>query len=211
MSKIAVIASNGMAGRHIVAELVARGHEVTGFARGEINQSQAQSYVQKDLFDLTKVDLAGFDAVVDAFGTFSPETLHLHEKVVAFLADLLAGSETKLLIVGGAGSLYVNDDHSLQLFETPDFPAEFYDLAKAQAGALALIRQRQDVKWTFVSPAAEFEVDLPITGEYLLAGEVFTLNDKGQSAISYADYAKGFVAILESGQHLQERVSLLGR
>lgn len=211
MSKIAVISSNGQAGRHIVAELVARGYEVTGFARGKDNASLAQTYVQKDLFDLTKDDLAGFDAVVDAFGTFAPETLPLHVKVIEHLTTILSGSPARLLVVGGAGSLYVNPEHSQQLFETPDFPAEFYPLAKAQAEALARLRQAAQVKWTFVSPAAEFAVDFPKTGQYLLAGEEFTVNDKGESAISYADYAKGFVDILESGKHIQERISLLGQ
>lgn len=211
MKNIAVIASNGLAGRHIVAELVARGYEVTGFARGKDNASLAQTYVQKDLFDLTKDDLAGFDAVVDAFGTFAPETLHLHEKVVTFLADLLSGTATRLLIVGGAGSLYMDEQKTVQLFETPDFPAEFRPLAQAQAGALAVIRQRSDVQWTFISPAAEFEADLPKTGDYLLAGEVFTVNDKGESMISYADYAIGLVDELEKGDHLQARISLLGK
>lgn len=61
---IAVVASNGKASRAIIEELVARGHEVTAFARHE-NQSAAKHFVQKDILDLTKGDLAGFDAVVD--------------------------------------------------------------------------------------------------------------------------------------------------
>ncbi|TWT16194.1 NAD(P)-dependent oxidoreductase [Streptococcus sp. sy010] len=211
MAKIAVISSNGQAGQHIVAELVARGHEVTGFARGLDNQSLAQTYIQKDLFDLTKEDLRDFEAVVDAFGTFSSETLHLHVKVVEHLANLLTGTQTRLLVVGGAGSLYVDASHQQQLFETPDFPEEFYPLAKAQAQALNSLRQTKNLAWTFVSPAAEFEVDLPKTGHYILAGEEFTLNDKGVSEISYADYAIGLVDILESGQHVGKRVSLLGQ
>ena len=62
--KIAVVASNGKASRAIIEELVARGHEVTAFARHE-NQSAAKHFVQKDILDLTKGDLAGFDAMVD--------------------------------------------------------------------------------------------------------------------------------------------------
>ena len=64
MMKIAVVASNGKASRAIIEELVARGHEVTAFARHE-NQSAAKHFVLKDILDLTKGDLAGFDAVVD--------------------------------------------------------------------------------------------------------------------------------------------------
>ena len=79
MMNIAVVASNGKASRAIIEELVARGHEVTAFARHE-NQSAAKHFVLKDILDLTKGDLAGFDAVVDGFGAFTPETLPLHTK-----------------------------------------------------------------------------------------------------------------------------------
>ena len=65
--KIAVVAGNGRAARKIIAEAVSRGLEVTAFGRRD-NNTDAQHYVKKDLFDLTREDLAGFDAVVDAFG-----------------------------------------------------------------------------------------------------------------------------------------------
>lgn len=209
MKKVAVISSNGRVGRLIVAELVKRGFEVTGFGRDQQNQSSAQTYVQTDLFDLNKADLAGFDAVISAFGTFAPETFHLHSQVVTHLSDLLSGSKTRLLVVGGAGSLYVNADHSLQLVDTPDFPEAYYPLAKAQSQALDVLRQRNDVQWTFVSPAADFQADGEATGQYILAGEEFTLNSRNESMISYADYATGLVDELEKGSHLQERISLV--
>lgn len=64
--KIAVVSSNGKVGRLVVAEAFRRGFDVTGFARSE-NKSDATKFVQKDIMDITKEDLAGFDAVVDAF------------------------------------------------------------------------------------------------------------------------------------------------
>lgn len=104
--------------------------------------------------DITKEDLAGFDAVVDAFGTFAPDTLDLHTKSLMHLSDAVANTDTRLLVVGGAGSLFVDKEHTTQLLDTPEFPKEFYALAKAQADELAELRKRNDVKWTFVSPAA---------------------------------------------------------
>ncbi|WP_298703104.1 SDR family oxidoreductase [uncultured Veillonella sp.] len=208
--KIAVVSSNGKVGKLVVAEALSRGHEVTGFARSA-NKSEAKQFVQKDIFDLTKEDLAGFDAVVDAFGTFAPDTLDLHTKSVMHLADLLSGSTTRLLVVGGAGSLYVNKEHTVQLLDTPEFPKVFYPLAKAQTDELAALRKRNDVKWTFVSPAADFQAEAPRAGEYILAGEEFTLNDKGESVVSYADYAIAMVDEIEAGKHVQERISVVGR
>ena len=206
--KIAVVAANGKASRAIVEELVARGHAVTGFARSA-NKSAAQEFVQKDILDLTKEDLAGFDAVVDGFGAFTPETLPLHTQTSQHLADLVAGTDTRLYIVGGAGSLYVDPEHKVQLLDTPEFPAEFYALAKAQTDELAALRPRTDAKWVFVSPAADFRADGAKTGKYILGGEELTLSGAGESVISYADYALGMVDLIESGAHMGERVSLV--
>ena len=206
--KIAVVAANGKASRAIIEELIARGHAVTAFARSE-NKSAAKDFVQKDILDLTKADLAGFDVVVDGFGAYTPDTLPLHTKTSQHLSDLVAGAATRLYIVGGAGSLYVDPEHKVQLLDTPEFPAEFYALAKAQTEELAALRPRTDAKWIFVSPAADFQADGAKTGKYILGGEELTLNAAGESVISYADYALGMVDLIESGAHVGERVSLV--
>ncbi len=206
--KIAVVAANGKASRAIIEELIARGHAVTAFARSE-NKSAAKDFVQKDILNLTKADLAGFDVVVDGFGAYTPDTLPLHTKTSQHLADLVAGTATRLYIVGGAGSLYVDPSHKVQLLDTPEFPAEFYPLAKAQTEELAVLRSRTDAKWIFVSPAADFQADGAKTGKYILGGEELTLNAAGESVISYADYALGMVDLIESGAHVGERVSLV--
>ena len=206
--KIAVVASNGKASKAIIAELIARGHAVTAFARSA-NRSAAKEFVQKDIMALTKEDLAGFDAVVDGFGAYTPETLPQHTQTSQHLADLVAGTDTRLYIVGGAGSLYVDPAHTVQLLDTPEFPAEFYPFAKAQTEELAALRSRTDAKWVFVSPAADFRADGAKTGKYVLGGEELTLSAAGESVISYADYALGMVDLIESGAHVGERVSLV--
>jgi len=206
--KIAVVAANGKASRAIIEELIARGHAVTAFARSE-NKSAAKNFVQKDIMALTKEDLAGFDAVVDGLGAYTPETLPLHTQTSQYLADLVAGTATRLYIVGGAGSLYVDPAHKVQLLDTPEFPAEFYALAKAQTDELAALRSRTDAKWVFVSPAADFQADGAKTGKYILGSEELTLSGTGESVISYVDYALGMVDLIESGAHVGERVSLV--
>ena len=62
--KIAVVAANGKAAQKIIKEALDRGFEVKAFGRGAENKTAAANYVQKDIMDLTKEDLAGFDAVV---------------------------------------------------------------------------------------------------------------------------------------------------
>ena len=207
---IAVIAANGKSCSAIVKEAVDRGFSVTAIVRSD-NKTAAQHALSKDLFDLTAADLAGFDAVVDAFGTWAPETLNQHSDSLKHLADILSGTDTRLIVVGGAGSLYLDAAHTLQLSQSEGFPPEFKPLATAMGESLAELRKRSDVKWTYVSPAADFRADGPRTGEYVLAGEEFTTNADGESAISYADYAIAIVDELSAAPadaHVGERISV---
>lgn len=206
--KIAVVCANGRAGRLITKEAVDRGLDVTAIVRGE-NKSVAPHFVNKNLFDLTSEDLKDFDAVVDAFGAWTEDVLPLHSTSLKVLCDALSGTNTRLLVVGGAGSLYVNPEHTATVSDGPDFPPQFLPLAQAQGKALAELRERTDVKWTFISPAGDFQAEGERTGKYILAGEELTLNDKGESIISYADYAIAMVDEITKGNHIQERISVV--
>jgi putative NADH-flavin reductase len=207
--KLAVVAATGKAGRKIIKEAKSRGFEVTAFARKEAEIDGADKVVVKDIFDLTKEDLAGFDAVVDAFGAWTEDVLPQHSTTLAHLCDVLSGTDTRLLVVGGAGSLYVNPEHTVCVSDGPDFPDIFKPLAKAMAKALGELRERNDVKWTYISPAGDFQADGERTGKYILAGEELTLNAAGESIISYADYAIAMVDEIEKGNHIQQRISVV--
>lgn len=206
--KIAVVCANGKAGKLIVKEAVGRGLDVTAIVRGE-NRSAAKQAIVKDLFELTTDDLKDFDVVVDAFGAWESEVLPQHSAPLKHLCDVLSGTEVRLLVVGGAGSLYVNPEHSAQVMDGPDFPEMFKPLANAQGKALAELRQRSDVKWTFVSPACDFQADGERTGKYLLGGEELMLNERGESIISYADYAIAMVDEATCGNHIRQRISVV--
>ena len=206
--KMAVVCANGKAGKLIVKEAVERGLDVTAIVRGE-NRSAAKNALVKDLFDLTNADLKGFDVVVDAFGAWTPETLPLHSASLKHLCDILSGTDTRLLVVGGAGSLYVNPEHSAQVMDGPDFPEVFKPLATNMGKALDELRGRDDVKWTYISPAGDFQAEGERTGKYMQAGEELTLNGRGESIISYADYAIAMVDEAVSGNHIRQRISVV--
>lgn len=77
------------------------------------------------------------------------------------------------------------------------------------AEALTNLRKRNDMRWTYLSPAADFQADGERTGAYLLGGEELILNDAGESIISYADYAIAMVDEIEKGDHIQQRISVV--
>lgn len=208
MMKIAVVCANGKAGKLIVKEALNRGMDVTAVVRGE-NKTEATQVMQKDLFDLTAADLKDFAVVIDAFGAWTPETLPLHSTSLKHLCDVLSGTDTRLLVVGGAGSLYLNPEHTAQVMDGPDFPDAFKPLAANMGKALAELRERKDVRWTYLSPAGDFQAEGERTGKYILGGEELTLNDRGESVISYADYAIAMVDEAEHGGHIQQRISVV--
>ena len=206
MKKVAVVCAAGKEGRLLVDEAVARGYDVTGFVRGsdKVANPKAKTVV-KDLFDLTREDLIGFDAVIDAFGAWTPETLPLHKTSLKHLCDVLSGTKVRLLVVGGAGSLYVNPEHTVQVKDLESFPAMFKPLADMQGAALDDLRKRNDVQWTYLSPAGDFVADGERTGEYLLGGEEYFVNDRGESRISYADYAIAMIDEIENAINMEKR------
>ncbi len=206
--KIAVLAANGKLGSLIVKEAVERGNDVTAITR-DINKTVAKNFIKRDILDLTENDLKDFDVVITAFGAWTEDTLPLHKTTVEHLANILANKNTRFLVVGGAGSLYTDESLTTQLFTTPDFPADYYPIASNQAKGLDVLRKRNDVKWTYISPAAEFVYDAERKGEYQLSGEVFTVNAEGKSEISYADYAIAMVDEAEKGNHINQRISVL--
>lgn len=152
-------------------EAVNRGLDVTAIVRGE-NKSAAKKVITKDLFDLTAEDLKGFDAVVDAFGAWTPDVLPQHSTSLKHLCDLLSGNGCALVSCrrcrkplcksGTHGSGYGRSRLSRYVQAA---------CRQHRDKALEELRTRNDVKWTFISPAGDFQADGARTGKYILGGE----------------------------------------
>jgi putative NADH-flavin reductase len=125
------------------------------------------------------------------------------------MAKVLSGSDARLLVVGGAGSLYVNPEHTKTVVDVTPFPEVAMPVVNGHGKALEELRKFDDVNWTYVSPAGDFQADGERTGKYILGGEELVLNSKGESVISYADYAVAMVDEIESGKHIKERISVV--
>ena len=191
--KIAIIGANGKSGTNLVNEALKQGYDVTAIVRNKEHKNEGVKVVYKDVFELTKADLEGFDAVISAFAAWTPETFPLHKKVAAHLANLLEGSDIRLLVVGGAGTLFV-DNKGTMAMDTPDFPAAYIGVAKATAESYFELKGRSDLLWTYVSPAGDYDANGTRTGKYVLGGDNLILNSKNESYISYADLA---IAIID--------------
>ena len=206
--KVAVVAANGKAGRLITEEAVNRGMDVTAIVRGE-NKTAASKAIIKDLFDITADDLKDFDFIINAYGSWAPDTAGTICDASMHLVDVLRGTDKRLVIVGGAGSLYVNPEHTKTVVDVTPFPDEAMPVVNAHGKLLEELRKVDDVNWTYVSPAGDFRADGERTGKYILAGEELTLNSKGERVISYADYAIAMIDEVESGNHIKERISVV--
>lgn len=195
--KIAVIAAKGRVGSAVVKEAQNRGLDVT-----PINQ---------DVYTLRREDLTKFDVVVDAIGGWTEAKAFNIPNAVKHLVSVLGGSSTRLLVVGGAGSLFVDKEHKTTVAMLPTFPDSFKLVASVHQEALNYLRTVKDVDWVYLSPAADFQAEGARTGSYLEGGEDYFVNDKGVSAISYADYAVAMVDEIVSNKHHQARFAVIGK
>ncbi|OMI30508.1 hypothetical protein BTA31_00080 [Bacillus haynesii] len=209
--KIGIIGASGQAGSMILKEASERGHEVTAIVRSASKVANSSAAViEKDIFDLTAADIKGLDVVVNAFGA-APGQEHLHVEAGRKLIEMFKQvPETRLIVVGGAGSLYVDKEKTTQLYNTPEFPKEYLPTAKNQGQNLQDLKEAEGLKWTFISPAAFFNPEGKRTGSYQKGQENLIVNTAGESYISYADYAIAVVDEAEKGEHINERFTVVG-
>ncbi|GAB3046717.1 NAD(P)-dependent oxidoreductase [Virgibacillus ainsalahensis] len=208
--KVGIIGATGKAGSLIMKEAIDRGNEVTAIVRDASKLQETDiAVIEKDVFNLKVDDLKSFDVVVNAFGS-SPGKEHLHVDVGRVLIDLMTHlPETRLLVVGGAGSLYVDEEKTTVLKDTADFPNNAYPTASNQGKNLEDLQQSSGIKWTFISPAAVFDPQGKRTGSYQKGKDNLIVNAKGDSYISYADYAIVVVDEIEKPLHINERFTVV--
>ena len=214
--KIAVIGATGYVGNAVVQELAARGHDVTAFARNT-GKVFAAPNVRAVAADVKAADfaaqLAGFDGVVSAFnpGWTNPNIgRDFRDGYAAILAAAKTANVPYLLVVGGAGSLYVAP--GVQLIDTPEFPKEIYDGANAARDLLTELRGRNDLNWAFISPPICLGADgghsEDRTGKYRLGGDDALMDGDAPAGISVADLAIAIADDVEQKAHLHQRFTV---
>ena len=186
---ILVIGANGNAGRRIVEKALKAGHQVTGLVRRE-GAIEGIPTIVKDALQLTKQELTQFDVVVNATSAFTPDTYHLPADLTLLLVKALANTNTRLIAIGGAGSLYVDEDHTVQLNDTPEFPKEFLARSKTHGKSDDILRKFSNVDWTMFTPPPILDAEGPESKDYILGNENVILNKEGKPYISYDTFAQ---------------------
>ncbi|MFI8685841.1 NAD(P)-dependent oxidoreductase [Rossellomorea sp. NPDC077527] len=208
---IGIIGASGKAGSLILQEALERGHEVTAIVRHAAKvKNEHVTILEKNIFELKAGDIKKFDVVVNAFNA-APGEEHEHVEAGRVLIEALKDTpQTRLVVVGGAGSLFVDEAETVRVLETPDFPAEFLPTASNMGKNLEELITAEGIRWTYISPAAYFNPEGKRTGTYQKGKNQLLLNSKGESYISYADYAIAVVDEIENVDHLNERFSVVG-
>jgi uncharacterized protein len=207
---IAIVGASGKAGNLILKEAVTRGHQVTAIVRDASKlQDKNVAVIEKNVFDLTTSDLKTFDVVINAFGAPLGEE-QAHVDAGHALIEALKGTTTKLIVVGGAGSLFVDENKTIKLIDTPEFPDFVKPTALGQGRNLQELQESTDLTWTFISPSAVFDAEGKHTGSYQSGKDHLLMNSKGESYISYADFALAVVDEIENPKHVNERFTVVG-
>jgi len=203
--KIGVIAASGKAGNLIVNEAINRGFEVVGVVRDASRVSQNIQIIEKNIFDLNKNDLNGIELIINAFGAKGSDPI-VYQTSTQHLISLLNNTSTRLIVVGGAGSLFTDETLQQQVYQTPEFPAVVYPTSSNMAKALELLKNSH-VNWTFFAPAISFDYSGDKTGHYKLGSSFVILNNSNESYISYLDFVDALLDEVTNKQYLNQMMT----
>ena len=125
------------------------------------------------------------------------------EMAEAVIEALRRTDVNRLVWTGGAGGL--NVDPEVRLIETDGFPAEVAPLAQAHIEALDVIREANDIEWSYIAPPVMIEPGKR-TGEYRTAEGKLVTAENDKSHISMEDFAVAFVDELEDNNAIHTQL-----
>jgi putative NADH-flavin reductase len=212
--KVALVGASGFVGKSVLNELLQKGHLVTAIARDlkDLAPRNGLTIVEGDATDVEVFAdiIKGNDAVVSAFnaGWTNPD---LYDDFLKGSKAIQAGVKKagikRLLVVGGAGSLYID---GRQLVDSPEFPADWKAGASAARDYLNELQSEKELDWVFVSPAIEMHPGTSGTrrGSYRIGGDNPVFDQNGRSVISVEDLAAAIVEELENHKYSRQRITV---
>jgi len=205
---IALYGATGNSGSRILTELLSRGHQVTAVVRdpAKLASRPGLTVVEGDVSSAEAIasKIADADAVVSAYAPPPDDTDQLLPVTERFISAAQQTGLSRLLIVGGAGSLEVAP--GVSLIASGHIPAAWLPIATSHAKVLDLLKQ-SSISWTYFSPAAFFEPG-ERTGKFRLGKDALIANEQHESRISLEDYAIALVDELESPKHERARFTI---
>lgn len=214
MKKIVLIGATGFVGSAILKEALDRGYQVTAIARAPALlkiKHPLLKVIQGDVADTDFLaeQMKGQDAVISAFNPGWTNPSIYQETLDGYHSILNAAHWSRvprLLIVGGAGSLYVSPGKLLM--DEPDVPPKLLAGIKSLAKVYTdILLPEKEIDWVFLSPAAELSKG-ERTGQYRMGKDDLVVDETGKSHISVEDYAVAMIDELEEGSHHRERFTV---
>ncbi|HTW47784.1 MAG TPA: NAD(P)-dependent oxidoreductase [Acidobacteriaceae bacterium] len=209
---IVLFGASGMIGSRVLREAVSRGHSVKAVVRdpSRVAAERGVTVVKGDMTDAARVAevVAGADAVVSAYSPGQGTEKQLLPAVGTLVAGARQAGVKRVLIVGGAASLFVAP--GVTVLESGHLPPEWLDIAKAHAEVLQWLRTSKaaaELEWTYFSPAGFIEPG-ERTGKFRVGKDDLIVDAQGQSRISAEDYAVALVDELEKPQHARQRFTV---
>ena len=210
MKDIILIGASGFVGSAILEEALNRGHKVTALVRNPEKIQVKNENLTVLAVDATDVEalskvVAGKDAVISAYnpGWGNPR---LYEEILENYPKIIEGVKKagvqRLLVVGGAGVLYVQP--GMRLMDSGTLPAELMPAVNGEGELfLNVLSKENDIDWVYFAPPANLgNMGKGIrTGKYRLGTDTLLVDEKGDSFISVEDYAVAMIDELEQEAH----------
>lgn len=204
--KIALIGATGYVGSRLLSEALARGHQVTAFAKNPEDLPQHDTLDAADI-DVTNADdlataLRGHDLVISAFNPGAdPDGVGVR----SILRGVKQAGIVRFLTVGGAGSLLLPNGE--RVVDQADFPQQWKSGALLTSAFLDHLRAEQQLDWVFLSPSAMLAPGRR-TGSYRVGKDDLLVDTDGNSHISLEDFAVAMLDEAETPRHRRQRFTV---
>ncbi|KPC62550.1 NAD(P)-dependent oxidoreductase [Streptomyces chattanoogensis] len=231
---IGVIGATGTIGSRVVTEALDRGHRVTAFSR-DVARPRAEerrenvTWASVDALDPATIAavLPGLDVLISGFqpGNAAKDFSDTVARSIAdptvyataaraLLTALASHPRTRLIVIGGAGSLeiepgVVRADSDELLHESLDqlgLPRDYAAAVRGHRDALNVLRTSNRL-WTYFSPAEEIAPG-ERTGRFRIGGDQPVLDADGRSRISAEDAAVALIDEAELPRFVQRRFTI---
>ncbi|AKN74271.1 epimerase [Streptomyces sp. PBH53] len=231
---IGVIGATGTIGSRVVAEALDRGHHVRAFSRDAARARREEHrdnivWADVDVLDARGIAgaLPGLDVLISGFqpGNAASDFADTVRRSIAdptvyataaraLLKALESHPRTRLIVIGGAGSLEIepgvvradSDELLHAALDRLGLPRAYASAVRGHRDALDVLRTSNRL-WTYFSPAEEIAPG-ERTGRFRLGGDQPVLDADGRSRISVEDAAVALIDEAELPRFVQRRFTI---